>query len=119
MTADAQRPIALCAGRDPSRVFDLWYVNRAGARFDGALTQALDERQHRLRVMVVGTDVIDSGTDEHRPSADRERCQGNGSDKAGLRRVLHVGLLNDDGSDHAWMDRTGEVIGARLVELVG
>jgi hypothetical protein len=34
-------------------------------------------------------------------------------------RFAKCGLLNDDSSDHARMDRTREVIRARLVELVG
>lgn len=53
-----------------------------------------------------------------------ERQLGQGATPAADRRLSAAGtlssdLLNDNGSDHAWMDRTGKVIGTRFIELEG
>jgi hypothetical protein len=38
--------------------------------------------------MVIGANIIDSGPDEHRSPADRQRGEGKGYDKACFRLVL-------------------------------
>jgi hypothetical protein len=58
----------------------LWYVNRAGAHPDEAVPQLLDQRQHDLRVMIVGTDIVNSRLDEQSYADHPDRKRG-GYDK--------------------------------------
>src|ERR1700692_2582453 len=88
MTADAQRRIVFGADRYPLRILEIRYRNLAGAHCNGALPQLVDERQHDLRVMVVGGDVVNPRADEH-ASADCQHPEGACNNNANFHYALH------------------------------
>ncbi len=88
--------------------------HRAGAHRNGVVPQLFNECQYDLCVMVISADVVRTRPDEH-STPDRQEREDARSD-AHLHFSAH-GLLHYNRADHARMDLTGVVIGARLVEF--
>src|ERR1700677_488007 len=64
VTAYAQDRITCRSRADPERLLQVRHFDRSGACVDRAITQLLDDREHRRRMMIVGTDVVDARSDE-------------------------------------------------------